>query len=71
MYILLLHDEVLSQVLKHLSNVTKGGLVLHLEGDGVEELLSHLGVFEGLKLGVDGHVGVSGGLLDENGVDGD
>lgn len=69
--ILLLHDQVLSQVLEHLGDVRKGGLVLHLEGDGVEELLSHNAVLKGLELGVDGHVGVGGGLLDENGVDGD
>jgi len=68
--ILLLHDQVLSQVLEHLGDVRKGGL-LHLEGDGVEELLSHNAVLKGLELGVDGHVGVGGGLLDENGVDGD
>lgn len=71
MYILLLHDEVLSQVLKHLGDVRKGGLVLHLEGNGVKELLSHQAVLKGLELGVHGHVGVGSGSLNEDGVDGD
>lgn len=56
--ILLLQDEVLSQVLEHSGDVRKGSLVLHLEGDGVKELLSHQAVLKGFELGVDGHVGV-------------
>lgn len=63
--ILLLEDEVLSEVLEHLGDVTEGRLVLHLEGDGVEDLLSERMVLEGFELSEDSGVGV-GGLLDED-----
>lgn len=65
---LLLEDEVLSQVLEHLGNVSKGGLVFHLEGDGVQQSLSEFSLFDGLELSENGHVGVTSGLLDEDGV---
>jgi hypothetical protein len=68
--ILLLEDQVLSQVLEHLGNLGKGSLVLHLEGNGVEQLLADDGILKGLKLGIHGHVRVGSGLLDENGVAG-
>lgn len=65
---LLLEDEVLSQVLEHLGNISKGGFVFHLEGNCVQQSLSELGLFDGLELGEDGHVGVTSGLLDEDGI---
>jgi hypothetical protein len=40
-----------------------------LEGDGIEEFSSHLGFFELFELSIDGHVGVCGSSLNEDGVD--
>lgn len=65
--LLLVEDEVLSELLEHLSDVGEGGLVVQLEGDGVKELASELVVFEGLELGENSLVGVSRSL-DEDGL---
>jgi hypothetical protein len=65
---LLLEDEVFSQVLEHLGDVSEGGFVFHLEGDGVQQSLSEFGFLDGLELGEHGHVGVTSGLLNEDGV---
>lgn len=56
--ILLLEDEILSQLLEHLGDVSKGSLVLELEGDGIEELSSHVRVLKLLELSIDHLVGV-------------
>jgi len=56
--LLLVEDEVLTELLEHLSNIGEGSLVVQLEGDGVQKLSTELVFFHCLKLGEDGHVGV-------------
>jgi len=51
--VLLLEDEVGSDFLQHLGDVTKGGLVLELEVDGIQKVLSEGSVFHILQLGED------------------
>lgn len=63
--LLLVEDQVLSQLLEHLGNVGKGGLVVQLEGDGVQQLSSEFVVFHGLELSEDGLVGVVASLNED------
>jgi len=65
--LLLVQNEVLSQLLEHLGNVGKRGLVVQLEGDGVEQFSSQFVVFHGLELGEEHLVGVRVSL-DEDGL---
>jgi hypothetical protein len=65
--LLLVQHEVLSQLLEHLGDVGEGGLVVQLEGDGVEQFSSELVVLHGLELGEEDLVGV-GAPLDEDGL---
>lgn len=65
--LLLLRDEVLTEVLKHLCDVGKGGLVFHLKGDGVQEFLSHLVLLDLFQVSENGGIRV-GGLVHEYGL---
>jgi hypothetical protein len=65
---LLLEDEVFSQVLEHLGDVSKRGLVLHLQSDGVQQSLSEVSLFDLFELSEDGHVRITSSLLNENSV---
>jgi hypothetical protein len=56
--LLLVQNEVFSQLLEHLGDVRKGGLVVQLECDGVEQFSSQFVVFHGLELGEEHLVGV-------------
>jgi len=43
---LLLKNQVLSERLEHLGNVSEGSLVFHLEGDGVKQFFSHVEILD-------------------------
>lgn len=65
--LLLVQDEVLSELLEHLGDIGEGGLVVQLEGDGVKQFSSELVVFHGFELGEENVIGVRVSL-DEDGL---
>jgi hypothetical protein len=56
-----LEDQVLSDFSEHDGDVGKGGVVLDLEGDGVEDLSSEFRSFDFLELLGDGGLGAGKG----------
>jgi len=60
----LLSAQVSSDFSQHLSNVLEWAFVFHLEGNGVEDLLSKIAIFNFLQLVEDGESSC-GGLLQE------
>lgn len=65
--LLLVQNEVLSELLEHFGDVRKGGLVVQLEGDGIKQFSSEFVVFHGFELGEENLVGVRVSL-DEDGL---
>lgn len=63
----LLGGQVLSDFGEEFGDVSEGGFVFHLEGNGVEDFLSELGSFNLFQL-VENGVGSFGGLFKEHGV---
>ncbi len=66
----LLKEEIFSEFLEHLGNITEGALVFKLEGNGIKEFSSHFMVFELFELSKNAEVGVSSGFLNEDSTNG-
>jgi hypothetical protein len=64
---LLVQNEVLSELLEHLGDIRKGGLVVQLEGDCVKQFSSEFVIFHGFELSEEDLVGVRVSL-DEDGL---
>jgi hypothetical protein len=65
--LLLVQNEVFSELLEHLGNVGERGLVVQLESDGIKQFSSEFVVFHGFELGEENLVGVRVSL-DEDGL---
>jgi hypothetical protein len=65
--LLLVQDEVLSELLEHFGNVRKGCLVVQLEGDGIKQFSSEFVIFHGFELSEENLVGIRVSL-DEDGL---
>ena len=65
--LLLVQNEVLSELLEHFGDIRKGSLVVQLEGDGVKQFSSEFVVFHGFELSEENLVGVRVSL-DEDGL---